>query len=898
MAYFEFPHTREYEGDLGYIIKKLNELNDRYNTFFEYNSIRFHDPVEWSVTETYPAWNIVYNENDNNLYISIKTVPTGIEITNKDYWERVSPFSIDDTFNAESVNPVTNRTITARLISIAETLAGEITDRTNAVEIINAELGRLASGLSSLSNGLETETANRQSADSSLSDRINVEKARIDEIASLPEGSTSGDAELADIRVGANGVTYPTAGDAVRGQLDEKLNINALYNKVQPYAPNAITPDYNQAVWTKRKSINSSGTVINNNAGMVSDKLYIMPGSIWTFSGVLTDIGYENVTRSASIYFYRADNTYIGRALYTATKSGRTAPANTAYARLFYGFTSASQLVITDDNFAAFKADYSCSFTSVISDIIDNIINDPYQYIQKFGKPVLTPDYSAFRWRMHKAINTDTGAEYSINISCITFPVKYHDGIEWTFTGDLHEVGDPTITRTASIHYYAADNTYLGRNTYLDSIRLAPANTAYVIFQYAFLGASGLEVDDSNFESFIGGYSCDFISTLEGRVGTLENKILAKPSEVFNIDFTKETDYADVMNYDPSNISTNGYTPSADWSDRIVIDKCVVCDQIAYRAVIHLGTAGTGVCVLGTESETYGGSNHATLVKFDFENATVSFLTGSDAETGANIDGTTVPAYVYDSFELENLSGTEYRIEIGRVDRCVYAKVYNLTTGALCGEKTLEIYATSSSYGAKAGALYDIPNFGVLSGTISIKRASATVPTGVFAAFLGDSITEGSQLALTDVWANKAITYLGSGINCGRGGGYIQHVIKCAKDILPAIKPKYVIVTIGTNNTPTAAQFNTLVELIKAVGAVPIVNCIPMNNRGNTETVSNRAMALGFDSCRFDIATAVNNDISQGQNTSLFFEDRVHPNAAGGVALYNRFIADVGFIKE
>lgn len=27
MAYFEFPHTRTYEGDLGYVIKKLNEIS-------------------------------------------------------------------------------------------------------------------------------------------------------------------------------------------------------------------------------------------------------------------------------------------------------------------------------------------------------------------------------------------------------------------------------------------------------------------------------------------------------------------------------------------------------------------------------------------------------------------------------------------------------------------------------------------------------------------------------------------------------------------------------------------------------------------------------------------------------------------------------------------------------
>lgn len=31
MAYFEFPHTRSYEGDLGYIIKHMAQLVDEYN---------------------------------------------------------------------------------------------------------------------------------------------------------------------------------------------------------------------------------------------------------------------------------------------------------------------------------------------------------------------------------------------------------------------------------------------------------------------------------------------------------------------------------------------------------------------------------------------------------------------------------------------------------------------------------------------------------------------------------------------------------------------------------------------------------------------------------------------------------------------------------------------------
>lgn len=237
-----YPYTDFHEMNADFLIKAIQELKKAFSEFTASNSLIFAEPLLHSVAEAY-AKNTIVLDSDGNAYISLQIVPAGVQLSNTDYWMMV--FNFEEYTEKANKNFTNNyfRDTTRAPYALAigdwvvlddvlyEVIAAISYDEEFMVGVnlvhftIEQFVKDFVSSVTQTINDWHddmVDTIDRYKDDIDASE-LAYQTAMQAEVDRILAGATV-DSEVIDARLGADGVNYPTLGNAIRTQFSHVVN--------------------------------------------------------------------------------------------------------------------------------------------------------------------------------------------------------------------------------------------------------------------------------------------------------------------------------------------------------------------------------------------------------------------------------------------------------------------------------------------------------------------------------------------------------------------------------------------------------------------------------------------------------------------------------------------------
>lgn len=237
----KYPYSDFHELNADWLISEIKELIEVMDNFIHIESITFADPITWNITTQYSK-NTVVIDYQGNAYLSKEAVPAGTQLNNSSYWLEIFNFT-DYTRTANqnlTVNIETNTTRATAAYQIDDWLIwndilykvvadinnDDLLEVDNNIEHFTVEdfcrtwQDYMVRTILQYKNDIDASEAAYRAQ---LAGDIAATTSNLQSQLNLAIAGVTVDSEVINARVGEDGITYSTLGDAIRTQF---ANIN------------------------------------------------------------------------------------------------------------------------------------------------------------------------------------------------------------------------------------------------------------------------------------------------------------------------------------------------------------------------------------------------------------------------------------------------------------------------------------------------------------------------------------------------------------------------------------------------------------------------------------------------------------------------------------------------
>lgn len=334
---------------------------------------------------------------------------------------------------------------------------------TSDAEIVQSRVDKDGNPYQTLKSRLDSEKSiidqslvslGSQLAEAATKAEVTVERERIDSFTTLAAGSTTGDAELIDARVGADGITYPNAGGALRGQI----------TKLSDSKASQFT--YDTTKMTADKGLNTSGAFVATSFLSTDESYYSLSGVKKIYYNLRSFVG------SLMLAFYDANKTFISGIV--GDNAFHTDYADVPITAKYFRYSCVTSGLPT--SFVQFVSIYDVTLKSAMEAKATNII---YKKLTDF----------VFTENKGIALNGAQNSTSFLGMTNDLIEIESNSSIFYnlrTYTGNL------------MIAFYDINKAFIsgveGTGSFINSTVSAPANAKYVKLSTVFSNLSSSSV--------------------------------------------------------------------------------------------------------------------------------------------------------------------------------------------------------------------------------------------------------------------------------------------------------------------------------------------------------------------------------------------------------------------